>query len=72
MFTSTRNRGGIMRARETPDRRTRRSPDATRPRDPESDALRVLVRNLAREAARDAIARALDEQQRARPEVSEP
>jgi hypothetical protein len=53
----------MMRSRETRARRRRRHVERDRPRDRDTDTLRLLVRILARDAAREAFARTLPTQQ---------
>jgi hypothetical protein len=60
----------MMRSREKRGRRPRHGKPRGVPRDHRDEPLRVLVRTLARQAAREAFARELAIQRQNRPEVT--
>jgi hypothetical protein len=68
--TMHRERGVMIRSREKRNRRPRRGTRRDAPRDHRDEQLRVFVRTLARQAAREAFARELARQTKDRPEVT--
>ena len=62
----------MIRSREKRNRRPRCGTPRGAPRDHWDEPLRVLVRTLARQAAREAFARELAVQRQDRPEVTVP
>jgi len=61
----------MIRSRQRCNRRPRRGTQARTPRDDRDEPLRVLVRTLARQAARELVARELAARRTDRPEVTE-
>jgi hypothetical protein len=60
----------MIRSREKCNRRSRRGTGRGAPRDHRDEPLRVFVRALARQAAREVFARELAMRQQERPEVT--
>ena len=68
--TMHREPGVMIRSREKRNRRPRRGTRRGAPRDHRDEPLRVLVRTLARQAAREVFARELATRRQERPEVT--